>query len=143
MNGSAARPVPKGFEANGSFSASPPTHGVRFDPNKNQLRDDRLPGTYTLTSYTMDERESFTLHTGDRELVSILNVQYRRTSPEHYSARIYFIHDNENLSTAGKAVRDRLDLASFASALAATPRFQRANSSYKIYYKPLAPGEVL
>jgi hypothetical protein len=136
-------PAPRGFQTGQNFTALPTDPLVRFDVATQELRDEGLPGTYIMTSYARDNRADFTLRTDSGEVVSIILVQFDKTDSSPYQVRIYSVKDQPGISPAGEAVRERLTLARFASALAVLPTLRRVPRPYTIYFEPLAQGEIL
>jgi hypothetical protein len=135
--------APRGFRTGDSFTGTPSGAGVRFDQVSQELYDQSLPGKYKVTSHVRDQIINFTLLTEEGDPVTVILLEHDWTADTGYLVRIYAVVDMPHLTPAALAVRERLNFASFASAIAVMPFLRRSAGPYKIYYKPLAPGEVL
>jgi hypothetical protein len=143
MGSDAMNQAPRGFQTGQNFTALPDNPQVRFDLATQDLRDDGLPGTYKRTANVRDNRAYFTLRTDSNEVVSIIFVHFDDTDSIPAKVRVYSVKDQPGISPAGEAVRERLTLARFASALTALPSLSELSRPYTIYFKPLAQGEIL
>ena len=133
MGTNSGRAAPEGFASGESFADLPGNPQVQFNRVTQELHDDSLPGTYKVSYSARDERHILTLYTRDGELVSQIFVKYRGDGSEGYTARVYYIWDLPEITPAGQSVRKRLNLARFASALAAMPNLRNRTSPYSIY----------